>query len=122
MKRNPYLRVKLKSLAEEARIIRQEERKANKYRDYVLQDRLHYHRVEDVRSEARATLLAYQYLRGMPYAICEKANSTIPDIAAFERMCLKYGKVKVSFDEWAKEKEPKPSLVDWLLGNKNKVA
>lgn len=71
MKRNPFLRVKLKSLAEEARIIRIEERRANEAGKYQLQSDLREHRVIIVRWNARATLLAYQFLRGVPYQVVE---------------------------------------------------
>lgn len=56
-----FLKVKIKSLAEEARIIRLEEKKAfpNEKREQLYQ-----HRVYDVRQESRAALLAYAYLRG----------------------------------------------------------
>lgn len=58
--RREMLRVKLKSLAEEARIIRREERRTWGQ----LREELHLHRVRDVRTEARATHLAYGFLRG----------------------------------------------------------
>jgi hypothetical protein len=100
MKRNPFLKVKLKTLAEEARIIRQEKSKAIKDRDYDLANHLHIHRIETVRRECRATLLAYQCLRGIPYTACERENSTRPDTDAFERMCKRYGGLNISFDRW----------------------
>lgn len=59
--RRIYLKVKIKSLAEEAKIIRREERKT---RDQDLRDGLHRHRVVEVRIEARLTQLAYAYLSG----------------------------------------------------------
>lgn len=108
MKRNPFLRVKLKSLAEEARIIKHEERKANKYKDYDLQNSLSVHRKAVVRREARATLLAYQYLRGIPYSVCEKPNPDKPNPPywpSVESMVKRYGRVR-DFDHtaWVKEK------------------
>jgi len=56
-----FLKVKIKSLAEESRIIRLEERKS-----YVNSQReqLYLHRVCDVREESRAAQIAYAYLRG----------------------------------------------------------
>jgi len=87
-----YLKVKLKSLAEEARIIRREEVRRRAPRRKTFQARygeqwlepyteaiarwradarvqrerheLYHHRVDDVRSEARHTLIAYAFLRG----------------------------------------------------------
>ncbi len=62
-----FLKVKIKSLAEESRIIRQEERKS----ETALRNRLYQHRTWDVRREARASLLAYGYLRGKPLSVVE---------------------------------------------------
>lgn len=58
------LKVKTKSLAEEARIIRGLERK------YGF-DSLAYHRVWDVRNESRATHLATAFLKGKAYKTVE---------------------------------------------------
>lgn len=54
-----FLKVKIKSLASESRIIRQEEYKSKG----ELRDQLHIHRVREVRNESRATHLAYDFLR-----------------------------------------------------------
>jgi hypothetical protein len=53
-----YLKVKVKSLAEEARIIRKEEARGS------LREGLHRHRVDIVRPEARAAHLAYGLIKG----------------------------------------------------------
>lgn len=78
-----YLKVKICSLAEEARIIRRIERKARQsarwlYRHQQPSDdayRLYFglkeHRKVDVREEARAALIAYAFLRGRAYRRCE---------------------------------------------------
>lgn len=58
--RREMLRVKAKSLAEEARIIRREESRSNGQ----LQIELRWHRISTVRSEARMTYLAYGLIRG----------------------------------------------------------
>ena len=58
------LKVKIKSLAEEARIIRREERKLDWKTDQAKRFKLWVHRTFDIRREARATLIAYAYLRG----------------------------------------------------------
>lgn len=57
-----YLRVKIKSLAEEARIIRHEEQRCHS--DF--RSGLYMHRIDVVRPECRAALLAYAFLRGKP--------------------------------------------------------
>lgn len=93
MKRNPYLRVKLKSLAAEAKIIRLEEQRANQHKDYELQTSLHLHRAGVVRSQSRHTLLAYQFLRGVPYAAVEGKvrEGNLPSVLAIANMVRKYG-------------------------------
>lgn len=116
MKRNPFLRVKLKSLAEEARIIRLEERRANGHRNFDLQQNLREHRIRIVRREARATLLAYQYLRGLPFASCESKAPTLDnpiDWASVQRMLKRYGGYKLS-----EEFDPKI----WMAGEVLKAA
>lgn len=91
------LRVKIKSLADEARVIRREElkalrrnkpgraynpsgspggakkprRKASPHQDQDLFKALNAHRRVDLRLEQRAALLAYAYLRGVPYCQVE---------------------------------------------------
>jgi len=87
-----FLKVKLKSLAEEAKIIRKEEKKNPR-----LYLELRMHRIGIVRTEARATLLAYAFLRGRLYKQLEAKyhDGCKPDWAKVEAMVRKYGK---SFD------------------------
>lgn len=98
-----YLKMKIKSLAEEARLIRFEENYMRDRARYLRnhwrelteqgkslnslqtdawhQDRrqgLHEHRVHDVRDESRAALLAYGFLRGRPYAKIEAGCAEDP--------------------------------------------
>lgn len=90
-----YLKVKIKSLADEARIIRKEERKALKNAKYYLNKQghedacneayslyhgLNAHRCFNVRSESRAALIAYAFLRGQPFSVL---NEKLPDIGQF---------------------------------------
>lgn len=58
--RREMLKVKLKSLAVEAKIIRHEERKTHG----ALRDELYRHRIDVVRFESRHTHLAYGLIRG----------------------------------------------------------
>jgi hypothetical protein len=67
-------RVKIKSLAEEARIIRDEEKKRTGW----VRCGLHAHRIGTVRYEQRHTLLAYAYLRGIPYGSLEVSPASKP--------------------------------------------
>ena len=57
-----YLKVKIKSLAEESKIIRREEKKNPTFKIHLAD-----HRKGIVRTEARASMLAYGFLRGVPY-------------------------------------------------------
>jgi hypothetical protein len=58
--RREMLRVKLKSLAAEARIIRREEARTRG----AIQSELRWHRTQDVRCEARLSCIAYGLIRG----------------------------------------------------------
>lgn len=86
MDQRVYLKVKIKSLAAEAKIIRAEERK-NKY----FRTGLSSHRKTVVRSEARHTLLAYGFLKGKRYRDLEPTAKNKPDWDRVRRMVEKYG-------------------------------
>lgn len=90
-----YLKVKIKSLAAEARIIRHEESKALKRKNTALKDGLACHRRGIVRSAARLTHLAYGFLRGRPYKALEAKCAVKPDWDRVWKMVEKYG---VCFD------------------------
>ncbi len=81
-----YLKVKVKSLAAEARIIRTEERR-NKY----FRSGLAEHRKTVVRSAARHALLAYGFLRGRKYEEIERTAQTPPNWDRVKKMVKKYG-------------------------------
>lgn len=106
-----FLKIKIKSLAEEARIIRKEERKTR----VPLRDDLHIHRVVHVRAESRNASLAYAYLRGRRYRQIEAFAYTVPSTDQISRMVKKYG--GVVFDKtWLDES------VDLTLKRDRKVA
>jgi hypothetical protein len=68
------LKVKVKHLAEEARIIRKEElRNAGDTRDW-----LYLHRILGVRPECRATHIAYAFVKGTPLEKVERFPEEIP--------------------------------------------
>ncbi len=85
--RREMLRVKVKSLAEEARIIRKEERRTFGR----LRELLHHHRVWRVRMEARASHLAYGFIRGRTLEQMERIRHTEPDWDKVRSMCKRYG-------------------------------
>jgi hypothetical protein len=75
------LKVKVKHLAQEARIIRSEEKKT--YGD--TRDWLYLHRTCNVRSECRATHLAYAFAKGTALAKVERYPGEIP-ISVWKRV------------------------------------
>lgn len=100
------LKVKIKSLADEARAIRLEERRALgrresagvfRGRDDALRLELREHRVKDVRAEQRSSLLAYAFLRGRTLAACEgskpKPGHREPDWKRVGELVWKFGPV-----------------------------
>lgn len=87
-----FLKVKIKSLAQEARIIRHEERKAKIRKQGELRESLRFHRMQVVRAESRATNLAYGLLRGRRYSELEHKRWTKPDWKNVIRMVAKYGR------------------------------
>lgn len=93
-----FLKVKIKSLAAESRIIRQEELRSRG----DLRNSLRLHRVNDVRHECRATLIAYNFLRGITYQRMEPNALLLPKVREeflwkrVKTMVEKYGKVKLS--------------------------
>ena len=83
------LRIKLKSLAAEARIIRKEELKhKGKFSYYA--DSFHDHRVHYLRPITRATHVAYGLLRGLEYLQIEPTSKTQPDWDKVKEMIRKY--------------------------------
>lgn len=105
------LRVKVKSLAEEARIIRKEERVAA---SPATRSSLYRHRTVDVRREQRAALLAYAFLRGRSYAATEgRTAKTAPDLSRLRRLVEKFGGVRSAA---ASMKPLQEQLADWVAG------
>ena len=92
--RREMLRVKIKSLMEEARIIRKEEKRA---RFGQLREELHFHRVHLVRSEARSTHIAYGLIRGLPWERIEVSPQTPPNWKRIHEMLKKYGPIKADW-------------------------
>lgn len=93
------LKVKVKHLAEEARIIRKEEQKS--YGD--TREWLYLHRIVDVRGECRATHLAYAFAKGTPLQKVERYPDKIP-ASVWSRvtaMIKRYsGKSNEEFKNW----------------------
>jgi len=95
-----YLKIKIKSLAVEAQIIRKEEQKFKKRRGETCREifwGLRNHRTQDVRSESRSALIAYGFLKGKSYASIEppgtgkKGRRPQPDWVRINQLIVKYG-------------------------------
>lgn len=110
-----FLKVKIKTLAAEAKIIRNEERKLKTLKVEVpVKDRagnvlrmktvrkllarkhqqfnsLREHRTGVVRAEARNSLIAYAFLRNKPYATVAPKDARLVNKDSVARMAIKYG-------------------------------
>lgn len=109
-----YLRVKICSLADEARRIRKEEKRAKDQGRTALIWSLSRHRKIDVRREARAALLAYGYLRGVPYRDMEKSCREEPDWGKVWRNVRRFSDRtdKGKFKEWRETEAEEEEEVD----------
>lgn len=95
-----HLKIKIKTLAAEAAIIRHEERAAllrgqeHAKLSHGENDEYHElygHRKEIVRPVARHNLLAYGFLRGVPYARMEAANTRVdPDWSRVKKLVWRF--------------------------------
>lgn len=92
------LRIKLLSLASEAKHIRRWERRllaaARSGKAPDAKDRfwsIRNHRKDDIAPEARATVLAFGFLRGRPYKTMEQRRYSDPNWSQILRMATEYG-------------------------------
>lgn len=92
-------RVKIKSLMDEARTIRHEERRCKGPKMERQRNSLYLHRVKDVRSEQRATFLAYAYARGIAYSVLEQSTSKPVDFKAVKRILKSLAELPEVFTE-----------------------
>lgn len=94
----PELKIKVKHLAAEARIIRSEERKVTGWDRWHLQ----HHRKTVVRRAARDAQLAYGFARGRTYEQMEAKCDLPPDWKAVRKMLVKYATPEAleKFDLW----------------------
>lgn len=101
-------RVKIKSLAAEARIIRTEEKRFSSPGWHDALGTIHHHRVHDVRNEQRATLLAYAWHRRVPYTIVESNSKKPFPVSSVKRI------LKSLANEWS---VTEGDLFEWLLAD-----
>jgi len=102
--RREMLRVKIKSLTAEAKIIRREEKRTGGQ----LRGELHRHRIIDVRSESRISVLAYGFIKGRKLEQMEARSERAPNWKRVRELCKKYGPVNFEVPECAREKEIAP--------------
>ena len=112
-----FLKVKIKALAAEARIIRFQERKSVG----DIRSALSNHRRGDVRRAARETLLAYGYLRGRTYAQVEASTNSTPNWKRVAAMVKRYGPFSYDptpLEDWATDARtrPRPDLGGTTVG------
>lgn len=106
-----YLKIKVVSLAAEAKLIRREESKMKRRRSERARDAfigLRQHRINVVRPEARAACLAYAFLRGRPYRQVERVSYSLPDWTKVAKLVERYGDgdrrdLARSFEAWKDE-------------------
>lgn len=100
--RTRHLKVKIKNLAEEARIIRKEEAQTSGMERWGLQ----HHRKTVVRRAARHNLLAYAFLCGRPYSCVESAQTQrMPDWKRIHKIAIDFRGDPESFDTWRLDAE-----------------
>lgn len=122
-----HLKIKIMSLAAEARIIRREERRWPRLRDlapeqvtaehvrskrtghapcWTVRATLADHRRGIIRSEARYSLLAYGFLRGRPYRVIERDARELPSEARIADLAARFG--------GGDKKALQAQVVEWL--------
>ena len=94
-----HLRVKVKSLAAEAEIIRREAQKT----EGMVKWGLNQHRKTVVRYHSRINLLAYGLLRGIPYGAMEHKCHTPPDFDAIVTIARRFGGDSETVKLWVEE-------------------
>jgi hypothetical protein len=97
MDKRTYLKVKICSLAAEARIIRKQEQKT---RRSDIRVGLSEHRRGIVRTVARNTLVAYGFIRGKDYEQVEYKAKTEPSWSKVRTMVEKYGTARMPGEDW----------------------
>lgn len=100
-----HLKIKLKTLADEATHIRREEKKALRAGRYGRYRGLYEHRVKDVRACARHNQLAYGFLRGVPYSKMEPRTAQPPDWKEVKRHAKTFCPSRSPYEAWPKEWE-----------------
>jgi len=94
--RTIHLKIKIKSLAAEAKIIRHEARK----RKGDIRWNLNNHRTSILRYHARCNLLAYAIIKHIPYNCVEKKTKTKPNFNKISSLAQKFGANEELLQSW----------------------
>ena len=97
--RTIHLKIKIKSLVDEARSIRKE---ANSQSGMV-KWRLNQHRTEVVRPHARKNLLAYGIINGVSYCAMEKKCNEPPNFQGVAAIAKRFGATDEAIDAWVQD-------------------
>jgi hypothetical protein len=97
--RTIHLRIKIKSLADEAKSIRKEARKVSG----IVKWNLNHHRTTVVRDHARHNLLAYGILRRVPYRKMENRCHEKPNFSRVETIAKRFGATEEEIASWVEE-------------------
>lgn len=91
------LKIKIVSLAYEAKLIRTSERAAKEEANYIELSKLVHHRKHIIRPESRKSHLVYGFLRGTPYRKMERRCQEEPKWSSLEKMAKRFK------DAWTQE-------------------
>lgn len=97
--RTVHLKIKIRSLADEAKSIRREANKSKGMAKWRLND----HRTSVVRDHARHNLLAYGILIGTPYKAMEGRCYRSPDFSRISTIAKRFGANEEAVAKWVEE-------------------
>lgn len=130
-RQRPFIRVKIKSLAEESKIIKDEMSRVSKQlkRAQVDETRgrlqlqlisLDMHRRLKVRHAARHSLLVYALLRGKPYKMLEEKCHEPPSLNSIAKEAQRFGGSHDDIEKWVAEAKAhllQQKHPEWMLNN-----
>lgn len=99
--RTIHLRIKVKSLVDEAKSIRQEAKKT----EGMVKWGLNHHRTTVVRYHTRLNLLAYGILIGTKYEAMERKCSEPPSFSKVKKIAKSFGGEEEAINAWIEEAE-----------------
>ena len=99
--RTIHLKIKVRSLVDESRSIRQEARKVSGMAKW----RLNHHRTTIVREHTRYNLLAYGILIRRPYGAMERSCRAEPSFTRVATIAKRFGATEEQIAEWVNAAE-----------------